>query len=121
MKSKSFLIHNPRCGKSRGAKEILEEKGIEFETVEYLKDGLSDDILVQLPKLLKLDYPEIIRTKEDIYQTLKLAGKKLTEGEWISILKHHPILLERPIFVHHGKAVIARPSEKVLELVNLNL
>lgn len=120
MKSQSFLIHNPRCGKSRGAKEILEGKGIEFETVEYLKDGLTDDILLQLPKLLKLDYPDMIRTKEEIYQTLKLADKTLNPSDWITVLKQYPILLERPIFVHHGRAVIARPSEKVLEVLVSN-
>lgn len=117
MMSKSFLIHNPRCSKSRGAKDILENMGIEFETLDYLKDSLSDEILLQLPKLLNLDYPEMIRTNEEIYQTHKLAGKDLSGADWIAILKQHPILLERPIFVHHGKAVIGRPSEKVLDLL----
>jgi arsenate reductase len=120
MMSRSFLIHNPRCGKSRGAKEILEGKGIEFETVEYLKDGLTEEILLQLPKLLKLNYPDMIRSKEEIYQTLKLADKILSTSDWITILKQHPILLERPIFVHHGRGVIARPSEKVLEVLVSN-
>jgi len=120
MMSRSFLIHNPRCGKSRGAKDILEKKGIEFETLDYLKDGLSDEILLQLPKLLNLDYPEMIRTKEEIYQALKLSDKELKASDWVTLLKQHPILLERPIFVHHGKAVIGRPSEKVLEVLVRN-
>jgi len=67
MKTKSLLIDNPRCGTCRTAKSILEEQGIEFGTLEYLKEGLSDEILASLPGLLKLDYPEMIRTKEEIY------------------------------------------------------
>lgn len=114
---KSILIHNPRCGKSRGAKEILEEKGIQFTTVDYLKEGLSDELLTQLPELLKLDYPEMVRTKEEIFGELKLAGKKLTKSEWMEVLKQHPILLERPIFIHKGQGIIGRPSEKVLEIL----
>jgi arsenate reductase len=110
---KSILIHNPRCSKSRGAKEILEEAGVEFEVIDYLKDGFKEKMLSNLPKLLNLSYPEMIRNKEDIYSELKLADKKLSDIEWIDVLMKHPVLLERPIFIHADKAIIARPSELV--------
>jgi arsenate reductase len=110
---KPILIHNPRCSKSRGAKEILESAGIDFETIDYLKDGLKEKLLTHLPVLLGLSYPEMIRNKEEIYKELKLAGKSLTDKEWVTILIKHPVLLERPIFIFNNKAVIARPPELV--------
>lgn len=111
--SKSILIHNPRCSKSRGAKEILEEAGVEFEIIDYLKDGLKEKLLSHLPALTGKPYEEMVRTKEDVYAELGLAGKKLSQKEWIAVLMKHPVLLERPIFIHNDKAVVARPSELV--------
>ena len=114
---KSILIHNPRCSKSRVAKEILEERGIAFDTVDYLRDGLKEKLLSHLPKLLNLSYEQMIRTKEEIYKELKLSEKKLSDSEWIEVLMKHPVLIERPIFIHGDKAIIARPSELVQEIL----
>lgn len=114
---KSILIHNPRCSKSRGAKEILEERGIAFDTIDYLHDGLKEKLLSHLPKLLNLSYEQMIRTKEEIYKELKLSEKKLSDKEWITLLMKYPILIERPIFIHGDKAVIARPSELVKDIL----
>lgn len=111
--NKTILIHNPRCSKSREAKDLLEKAGVEFETIDYLKDGLKEKLLLHLPHLLGLPYSEMIRKKEDVYQELKLADQNLSDQEWIEVIKSHPILLERPIFIHEGKAVIARPPELV--------
>lgn len=111
--NKTILIHNPRCSKSREAKEILEKEGVEFEIIDYLKDGLKDKLLSHLPKLLGVSYREMIREKEDIYKKLNLTGKVLSDKEWIEIFKNNPSLLERPIFIYNNKAVIARPPELV--------
>lgn len=113
---KSLLIHNPRCGKSRDAKAILEEAGIEFEVIDYLKDGLKSKLLENLPKLTGLDFPELVRTKEEIYKEFDLKNKKLTKEQWIKTIQENPILLERPIFIHNNRAVVARPSERVREI-----
>lgn len=117
MTNKSLLIHNPNCSKSRSAKEILEEKGISFEILEYLNTPLPDEILRQLPQLLKLEYPEMIRQGEKLFTELDLKTKSIDQQEWMSILKAHPILLERPIFIHQKQAIIARPPEKLLEIL----
>lgn len=114
---KAMLIHNPRCSKSRSAKEILIEAGIEFDTIDYLKDGLKEKLLMNLPSLLKLSYNEMVRPKEEKFIELKLKDKNLTEKEWIKILMENPILLERPIFINGDKAVIARPPELVETLI----
>lgn len=109
--NRTILIHNPRCSKSREAKEILLSKGIEFEVIDYLKDGLKTKLISQLPKLLGMPYQEMIRKKEDIYKELKLADKSLSEQQWIKTIEEHPLLLERPIFIFNNKGVIARPAE----------
>jgi len=116
--SKTILIHNPRCSKSRGAKEILEELGVEFEMIDYLRDGFKEKLLSSLPKLLNLPYEKMIRDKEEIYSELNLADKKISDKEWIAILMKHPVLLERPIFIHNDKAIIARPSELVKAILS---
>lgn len=112
-----ILIHNPRCSKSRSAKEILIEVGIEFDTIDYLKDGLKEKLLKKLPSLLKLSYIEMIRTKEEKFFELGLKDKKLSSSEWINILIENPILLERPIFINGDKAIIGRPPELVKSLL----
>lgn len=117
MTTRTLLIHNPGCTKSRGAKELLEKRGVSFETLEYLKTPLSAELLKELPKLLGMDYPQMLRTGEAIYQELDLKNKSLSQMEWINLITKYPILLERPIFIHDQKAIIARPSEKVLEII----
>ena len=108
---KTILIHNPRCSKSREALKLLSDRGLNFDIVDYLKDGLKEKLLANLPGLLNLTYPEMIRTKEELYKELNLANKKLSDNEWIETLSKHPVLLERPILIHNGRAVIGRPIE----------
>ena len=116
MAEKCILIHNPRCSKSREVKEILIEQGIDFEIIDYLKDGFKEKLLTHLPHLLGLKFSEMIREKEAIFSELKLNGKKLSDKEWIEVLMKHPILLERPIVIYNKKAVIGRPAEMVKSL-----
>lgn len=114
---KAMLIHNPRCSKSRGAKELLEERSIQFDTIDYLKDGLKEKLLSHLPLLLGLTYNEMVRKNEDVYKDLKLNEKNLSDKEWIEILIKYPILLERPIFINGSRAVIGRPPELILGII----
>lgn len=111
-----MLIYNPRCSKSRGAKEILTDAGIEFDTIDYLKDGLKTKLLLKLPSLLKLSYSEMIRSSEEKFRELNLQNMILADEEWIKIIMENPILLERPIFIFDERAVIARPPERVKTL-----
>lgn len=110
------IYHNPRCSKSREACSILENKGVEFDTVEYLKTPLDQKQIKALLKLLRVKAEEIVRKSEPIYIE-NFADKKLTETQWIKILAQNPILIERPIIVKGNKAIIGRPTEKVLELI----
>ena len=111
------IYHNNRCSKSRNSYNLLKEKGIEFETIEYLKTPLTKEELAEL--LIKLNIPaeELIRKGEaDFKENFK--GKKLTEKQWIDAMVKFPKLIERPIVVKGKKAVIGRPIEKVIQLLS---
>jgi arsenate reductase len=110
------VYHNPRCSKSRGACQILAERGIEAEVVEYLKTPPSRAELAELLKKLGLPAEALVRKGEATYKE-HYAGRNLTEDEWLDALAAHPILIERPIAIKGERAVIARPPEKVLDIL----
>ena len=110
------VYHNARCSKSRSACQLLEERGIAFEGVEYLKTPPSRDELAAVLAKLGMQAEEIVRKGEDVYKA-EFEGRKLSEAEWLDALVAHPVLIERPIVVCGDRAVIGRPPEKVLELL----
>lgn len=96
---------------------ILEGSNCEIEIVEYLKEFPSKNELKDLLMKLGLKPFDLIRQKEEIFQK-KFLNKKFTDAEWLQILIENPVLLERPIVVDGYKAVIGRPVERVVELLN---
>ena len=110
------IYHNPRCSKSRDSFNLLTEKGIEFETIEYLKNPPTKKELKAL--LVKLDIPakNLIRRGEAIFKE-NYKGKELTENQWVEAMVKFPKLIERPIVIKGNKAVIGRPIEKVVDLL----
>jgi arsenate reductase len=110
------IYHNPRCSVSRAGLAILNEKGISPEIHEYLKDTPTADELRELIRMLGIKPHDLIRQNEDIYKE-KFEGKKRSAEKWIQAMVKYPVLIQRPIFIHNGKAVIGRPPERVLELL----
>jgi len=111
------IYHNPRCSKSRQALSLLQQHQIEPTIIDYRKQPPSVGQLKQLLQLAQLKVKDIIRTKEDLYSTLKLNQSTPSDDELLAILCQHPILIERPIVYTKNRAIIARPAEKVLELI----
>ena len=110
------LFHNPRCSKSRQALALLQERGLGPEIVEYLKTPPTRAELKALLQKLGLKPEQVVRTGEEIYRE-KYRGRQLNDEQWLDALAEHPILLERPIVVRGGRAVLGRPPEKVLEIL----
>lgn len=110
------IYHNPRCSKSRAACSLIAEKGLAAEVVEYLKTPPSREELRALLAKLDMKPGEIVRKGEEVFKE-RFAGRTLSDDEWLDALVAHPILIERPIVVRGDKAVLARPAEKVLELL----
>ena len=104
------------CSKSRNSYNLLKEKGIEFETIEYLENPITKEELIILLFKLNMRAEELIRKGEAEFID-NYKGKKLTEPQWIDAMVKFPILIERPIIVKGNKAVIGRPIEKVVQLV----
>lgn len=117
MDRQPVIYHNPRCSKSRQALALLEEAGVEAKIVRYLETPPSVQELDRLLGLLGLQPREVMRTKDDLYEELGLAGKELSREEGLRLLAEHPALLERPIVVKGDKAVVARPPERVRDLL----
>lgn len=111
------IYHNPRCSKSRQALALLEAQGIEPEIIQYLKTPPTQAQLQALVKALKLQPRDLLRSKEPEYKTLGLHDPALKDEEIIAAIAQHPKLLERPIVVKGKKAVIGRPPENVLTLL----
>lgn len=110
--------HNARCSKSRDALALLRERGIEPNIVAYLEQPPgAAEITTLLAQLGFADARQLMRQGEAEYKELDLANPALSQVALIEALAAHPRLIERPIFVHAGKAVIGRPPERVLELL----
>jgi arsenate reductase (glutaredoxin) len=110
------IYHNPRCSKSRSACAILAEKGVEAEVVEYLKTPPDRATLTALLARLGLRAEELVRKGEAIVKT-EYAGRAMSDEDWLEAMLAHPVLIERPIVVVGERAMVARPPERVLELL----
>jgi arsenate reductase len=114
----SRLYHNTRCSKSRGALELLQARGITPELVYYLETPPDADELRWLLGLLGLRARDLLRSGEAEFAELGLDDPSLGEDALIAAMAAHPRLIERPVFVHGGRAVIGRPPERVLDLLD---
>lgn len=111
------LYHNPRCSKSRGALELLEERGLTPTIVRYLETPPNAAQLRDLLGKLGINARALLRTGEDEYKTLNLNDTSLGDDALIDAMTAHPKLIERPILIVGDKAVIGRPPEKILEIL----
>jgi arsenate reductase len=110
------ILHNPRCGKSRNCLAFLKENDVPFETINYLENPLSAIEIKVLLKKLNCKPIELVRQKETIWKD-NFKGKPLSDEDIIKALAKFPILIERPIVIKNGKAIIAREMEKLKNFI----
>lgn len=111
------IYHNPRCSKCRQTLSILEEKGEEPEIIKYLESPPSFDELKSLVEKLGIQPEKLVRKNESVFKE-KFKGETLTGDEWIKAMVDHPKLIQRPIVTDGKRAVIGRPPQKVIELID---
>lgn len=111
------IYHNPRCSKSRATLELLRERGIEPDVIEYLKTPPSREELERILELLGLEPRDLMRQNEEEYRNADLDDPGLTRETLILAMIQRPKLIQRPIVLAHGKAAIGRPPEQVLEIL----
>jgi len=107
------IYHNPACRNSRGALEMLNRRGIEFETIEYLKNPPTRAALERIITMLDGPVADLVR-KDKRFKELGLKPEDYTRKDTVvALLLKHPELMQRPIVIRGGGAVIARPPEKL--------
>lgn len=114
---KVTIWHNPRCSKSRETLALLQQRDIETEIVEYLKEPPSTTDIEKVLKLLGLEARQLMRDNEDDYRRYRADDPKLGDTELIKLMHEHPALIQRPVVFANGKARIGRPPESVLEIL----
>jgi len=111
------IWHNPRCSKSRISLALLTEQGIEPTEVRYLETPPSKAEIERVLALLEIAPIELMRRGEAAFKELQLSSGSSDE-QLVEAMASHPILIERPVVYTDDKAVIGRPPENVLELLN---
>jgi arsenate reductase len=112
------IFHNPSCSKSRGALEILKDKGVDADVVKYLDRPPDRATLVRILDAIPDQPAALVRTDDKKFKDLGLRAADYTSRDAvIALLLEHPALMERPVVFVGDKAVIARPPEKVLDLL----
>ena len=114
---KVTIYHNPRCSKSRATLKLIEEGGHAPVVVEYLKTPPSAGTLKQLLRQLGMKPRDLLRKQEKAYKEAGLDQAGISDDAIIAAMVEHPILIERPIVVVDDRAVIGRPPENVLEIL----
>lgn len=110
------IYHNPRCTKSREGLCEIENLNQPFKIRKYLDEPFSEEELKEVIKKLNIKPIELVRTKEAIWIE-NFKGKNLSDIEIIKAMLHYPKLIERPIVINGDKAVIARPKDKINEVL----
>ena len=115
---KVTIYHNPRCSKSRQTLALLEERNLDIDIIEYLKDPPSVATLEKLGKAMGLEPLDFMRTKEKLFKELGLSkADKRSNKDWFQLMHDNPVLIERPIVVYEDRAVLGRPPENVLKII----
>ena len=111
------IYHNPRCSKSRQTLELIRSKGVEPEIVLYLEDVPSANDIADALRMLGMKPIDIIRENEAEFKKHFAGADELTDTQLIELMRLYPKVIERPIVVNRGKAVIGRPPESVLGIL----
>lgn len=115
--SEIVLYHNPRCSKSRAALDLLQSRELAVSVVPYLETPPDAAELRGLLAKLGLSARQLLRTGEDTYRELNLADPALDDDALVAAMAAHPKLIERPIAIRGDRAVVGRPPERVLEIL----
>ena len=112
------FYEKPTCTTCRRTAQLLAERGIDFDRVNYYVEPLPEEKLRDLLAKAGLRPRDAMRTREAVYRDLGLAQADLPDDELIRLMAEHPDLVQRPIVERGDRAVLARPPERVLELLD---
>jgi arsenate reductase len=116
--SELTVYEKPTCTTCRKLATLLQERGIDFERVNYHVEPLPEAKIRDLLRKAGIPARDALRTREPIYAQLALAERDVSEDELVRLMAEHPELLQRPVVERGDRAVLARPPERVLELLD---
>jgi arsenate reductase len=111
------IFEKPTCTTCRKVHAALVESGVDFDTVDYYVDPIPKAKLIDLLRKMKMTPRQLLRTNDAIYKTLKLGERELSDEELIDLMVEHPDLLQRPIVEKGPRAILARPPERLREIL----
>ncbi len=116
--SEYTILHNPRCSKSRMTLALLEEKGISPDIVLYLESTPTIHELASIIEKLGISVRDLLRKGEQAFKDLNLKDLDLSDEDLLAAMVSSPKLIERPIVIKGDSAVLGRPPENVLALID---
>ena len=114
---KITVYQKPTCTTCRQVYAALQESGVDFDAVNYYTDPISAAKLKELLRKMGMPARELLRTKEPIYKALGLGGKELSDDQIVDLMVTHPDLIQRPIVERGARAILARPAERVKDVL----
>lgn len=114
---KIVVYQKPTCTTCRTVYKALVDAGVDFDAVDYYIDPIPKTKLKELLRKMGIPARDLIRSKEPLYKELKLAGKQLSEDEILDLMVKHPDLIQRPIVEKGARAILARPAERIREIL----
>jgi arsenate reductase len=114
---KIVIYQKPTCTTCRQVHAALKESGVDFEAVDYYLDPIPKARLKELLRKMGMKPRELLRTKEAIYKELKLGERDLSDSQLIDLMVEHPDLIRRPIVEKGARAILARPAERLKEIL----
>jgi len=114
---KITIYQKPTCTTCRQVHAALKESGVDFDAVDYYLDPIPKAKLKDLLRKMGMKPRDLLRTKEAIYRQLKLAERDLSDSEIIDLMVEHPDLIQRPIVEKGARAILARPAERLKEIM----
>lgn len=111
------IYEKPTCTTCRKVHQALVDKKVDFDAVNYYIDPIPKAKLKELIKKMGIRAEGLLRKKEEIYKELKLSERNLSDDEAVSLMVRYPDLIERPIVEKGGKAILARPAERIHEIL----
>jgi arsenate reductase (glutaredoxin) len=114
---KIVIYQKPTCTTCRQVHAALKESGVDFDAVNYYVDPIPKKKLLDLLRKMKMSPRELMRTKEPVYKTLRIAGRDLSDDELVVLMVKNPDLIQRPIVEKGARAILARPAERLKEIL----
>ena len=111
------IYQKPTCSTCRQVYNALKEAGVDFDAVNYYTDPIPAAKLKDLLRKMNMSARELLRRNEDTYRQLGLAERDLSEDELVDLMVQHPDLIQRPIVEKGAKAILARPAERLKEIL----